>query len=62
MEDIKNYKLHTKKVKIITGSTEDIDRKATEFQAAHEIIDIIQKNENTMFIFYWGEENERKIN
>ena len=59
MEEVKDYKLHTKKVKFILGATaEETEKKAKDFEKDHNVINIMQRSEKHMIIFYWGEENE----
>lgn len=45
-----------KRVKIITGTGDKVSKEAAKFEEEHEIIDIIQKNENVMIMFYMEEE------
>lgn len=51
-----------KRVKIFTGTGEEVSKKATKFEEEHEVVDIIQKNENVMIMFYMEDDgNERGI-
>lgn len=52
-----------KQIKIILGVTGDeVNKKADEFKKTHKVINVIQKNENCIMLFYVeGEENEGRI-
>jgi len=55
MSDFENYKEVNKGVKILIGMPDIIEKRAAKFEKTHKIIDIIQKCETQMFIFYWIE-------
>lgn len=52
-----------KQVKIIIGETGDeVSKKAMKFEETHKVINIIQKNENCIMLFYLEDEgNESGI-
>jgi len=61
LEDFNNYKTVKKAVKILMGKAEDIEKLSGEFEKTHHIINIIQKYETQMFIFYWIEVDPNNI-
>lgn len=57
MSDFENFKEVNKGVKILIGMPEIIEKRAAEFEKTHNIINIIQKCETQMFIFYLIEDD-----
>jgi hypothetical protein len=57
MSDFENFKLVNKGVKILIGMPEIIEKRAAEFEKTHRVINIIQKCETQMFIFYLIEDD-----